>query len=344
MPGDPLFAISVAVLVAAIYLVVLRLIDPNEKEPLWALALVLFIGLVSAAIVSASVDEEFRSLSLVGTSLTAEVTKFAAIAIGLVALEGISRVRGWSEFNGIVDGVVYGAAAGLGYAVGLVLVRELSFGGSILDVVDTSSGFDTLWSNAVFGLREGVFGAIIGAGFGAALSGRGGALRLALPVVGLVVAFGVHVGYFAFSDGNSISGDSFRPLVALLLPVALIAALMLMALARERTAIAEELADEARSGTVTEEDLELLRSPGRRRAEYLRKLASGDLDGWLALRALHNRQVQLALVERRARHESDPERKRAADVEVANLRSSILEMKRTVAAPAATPTSEGGAA
>lgn len=344
MSSDPLFAISVAVLVAAIYLVVLRLIDPNEKEPLWALALVLFIGVISAAIVAASVDPEFRSLSLVGTSVTAEVTKFVAIAMGLAALEGISRLRGWSEFNGVVDGVIYGAAAGLGYAVGLVLVRELSFGGSVLDVLDTSSGFDTLWTNAVFGLREGVFGAIIGAGFGAALSGRGGALRIVLPLAGLVVAFGVHVGYFAFSDGDSISGNSFRPLVALLLPVALIAALMLMALARERSAIAEELADEAHSGTVTEDELRLLRSPGRRRAEYLRRITSGDVDGWLALRALHNRQVQLALVERRSRHESDPERKRAAELEVANLRNSILEMKRTVAAPAATPTSEGGAA
>jgi RsiW-degrading membrane proteinase PrsW (M82 family) len=342
--SDPLFAISVAVLVAAIYLVVLRLIDPNEKEPLWALALLLFIGAISAAIVTASVDEEFRSLSLVGTSLTAEVTKFVAIAIGLAALEGISRLRGWSEFNGIVDGVVYGAAAGLGYAVGLVLVRELSFGGSVLEIVSSGSSFDTLWTNAVFGLREGIFGAIIGAGFGAALTGRGGALRIGLPLAGLVVAFGVHVGYFAFSDGNSVSGDSFRPLVALLLPVALIAALMVMALARERNAIAEELADEAQSGTVTEDELVLLRSPGRRRAEYLRRIASGDLDGWIELRALHNRQVQLALTERRLRHESDPERRQEIKAEVARLRYSILEMRQTHAAPITAPTGEGGAA
>lgn len=343
MSSDPLFAISVAVLVAAVYLVVLRLIDPNEKEPLWALALMLFIGVISCAIVVASVDPEFRSLSIVGASLTAEVTKFVAIAIGLAALEGVARLRGWSEFNGVVDGVIYGAAAGLGYAVGVVLVRELSIGSSVKDLIDASGPFETLWTNAVFGLREGIFGAIIGAGFGAALSGRGGALRRGLPLAGLMVAFAAHVGYFEFSDGDSISGGDLRPIVALLLPVALIAILMIHALARERSAIAEELADEADSGTVTEDELRLLRSPGRRRAAYLRSITSGDVDGWFALRALHNRQVQLALVERRSRNESDPGRKQAIEAEVAKLRGSILEMKQSVAALSTAPTGEGGA-
>ena len=341
MTSDPLFAISVAVLVAAIYLVVLRLIDPNEKEPLWALTLVLSIGVLSSAIVVATVDADFRSLSLLGSSFTAELTKFAAIALGVAALEGVSRLRGWSEFNGVVDGVVYGAAAGLGYAVGLILVRELSFGGSVFDVVDNVSGWDTLWTNTVFGLREGIFGAIIGAGFGAALGARTPAARIGLPIAGLAVAFGLHVAYFEFSDGNSISGNSWRPLVALLLPIALIAAAMVVALGRERTAIVEELADEADSGTVTADELALLRSPGRRRAEYLRRIGHGDFDGWLDLRSIHNRQVQLALTERRARHETDSRRRQELEAEIARLRYSILDTKQGLATPDAVPASQG---
>src|SRR5438093_888081 len=50
MPVDPGFALSLAVLVAAIYLVVLRLIDVNEREPLWGLALALLVGAVGAAV------------------------------------------------------------------------------------------------------------------------------------------------------------------------------------------------------------------------------------------------------------------------------------------------------
>src|SRR3954452_14895366 len=274
MSSDPLYAISVAVLVATVYLVVLRAIDPNEKEPLWALALLLFAGAVCAAVAVAGVDPGFRTLSVLGVAVTAKLAKFVAIGLGIAALEGIGRLRGWSEFNGIVDGVVYGAAAGLGYAVGAVLVRELSSAVGVFDLADAAGPLDTLWTNVVFGLREGIFGAIIGAGFAVALTGGGGPLRLGVPLAALVAAIAVHIGYIELADGNTVSGDGVRPLIALVLPVALIAVLMVQALRRERIAIAEELADEAAGGAVTDEELGLLRSPSRRRAAYLRRVGS----------------------------------------------------------------------
>lgn len=44
------YALSLAVVVAAIYLAVVRFMDVNEKEPLWSVGLLFVLGAISAAI------------------------------------------------------------------------------------------------------------------------------------------------------------------------------------------------------------------------------------------------------------------------------------------------------
>lgn len=341
MPNDPLFALSLALVVAAVYLVVLRVIDLNEREPLWALGMALGLGAVAAAIAGAVVDPGFRELENVGEAVTAEGSKLVALALAVAALEGVSRLRGWSELNGPVDGLVYGAAVGLGYAVGEAFNRELLSGTD----VGLSAGVSTLtllWTTLLGGLSEGLFGAIIGAGFGLALAARAQVLRVVLPLVGALAAMAAHLGYAEFAQGNSLSGSFGRSLIATLFPLALVVLLMVYGLARERGAIAGELADEVDSGTVTEDELQRLRSPGARRAEYRSRIREGDFEGWLALRSLHNRQVQLALTERRSRKQKDPARRAELDAEAEHLRASIQEMKAGL--HGASPVGEGAAA
>lgn len=327
--NDPAFALALAFVVALVYLVVLRLIDLNEKEPLWALALALVLGAIGAAITGAIIDPDFRELDSFGEAITSEGTKFVAIAAAIAMLEGVSRMRGWSEVNGLVDGIIYGAAVGLGFAVGEAFVRELEIGSTLANQFDERSTLTTLWTTFVDGLSEGLFGAIIGAAFGAALAARSAATRFLYPLVGLALAFIVHAGYEEFAHGNSLDSDQgfLRSLIALLLPIAFIAFLMIQGLARERKAIAHELADESEGGAVSEEELKLLSSPGARRKQYIGQITKGNFDGWLTSRSLHNRQVQLALAERRMRTTSNEERKQEIGAEVHHLRASILDMK-----------------
>lgn len=339
MTSDPLFAISLAIVVAVVYLVVLRTIDLNEREPLWALGLALGLGAVAAAVAAAVVDPSFRVLDTFGEALTAETGKLVALVLAVAALEGISRLRGWSELNGPVDGLVYGAAVGLGWAAGEAFHRELLAGAALAGADDTSS-LTLLWTTALDGLAEGLFGAIIGAGFGAALAARG-AVRALVALVAYGAALLAHMGFQLLASGDSLSGSFARTLVAALIPLALVLALAVSGLVRERRAIAGELADEAAGGVVTEEDLARLRSRGARRAYAGARLMKGDLDGWLAARALHNRQVQLALTERRARGESDAGRRAGLDAEAAHLRTSILALKARLDAPS--PGSEAAA-
>ena len=325
--GGGLDALALAVVVAMVYLFVIRALDLNEKEPLWAVALVLGLGAVAGSVLYLAVDSTVLELQLWGGAIATEAAKVVAIAAAFAVLGAVSRLRGWSEVNGVLDGVVYGATAGLGLAVGVTFIRELVLSSNTL--VTTAGGGAELVTVSLLGLSEGIFGAIIGAGFGAAVVARDKATRFALPVVGVVVAVLAHVGYDFLRTGSSFAGATAVTLkwVSLLLPLAVLAAAVVHAVVREQRAIAAELADEAGAGVVTEGELALLRSFTARRAAYARLFFAGDFTAWSDQRELHNRQVKLALTEAHYRGATDPDRREQLLAEVQRLRASILELK-----------------
>ncbi len=327
------YALSLAVIVAAIYLAVVRFMDLNEKEPLWAVALLFALGAVAAGILYLVVGSRLLELTVLPAALATEAAKLVAIAIGVAALGAIARARGWAEINGIMDGVVYGTAVGFGYAVGETFIRNLAFAGTALGAVNVSP-LATLWTTVLTGLSDGLFGGIIGAGFGAAAAARTSGARVGYPIVGFVAAVIAHAAYILLATGNSLGGGQavVRTWIALLIPLVFVVAVVALALGRERRAILEELANESESGVVSEEEFSLLRSFGARRAHYARLFMSGNFDDWLDQRALHNRQVQLALAERRLRGFTGAEERAEAEGDVERIRASILQMKRSEAA------------
>jgi hypothetical protein len=316
------FAVSLAVLVGLVYLIVLRLVDLNEKEPAWALGLALGVGALASVLLPVVVDSSTLALELFTGALAEGITLFLALAVVLAAFEGIGRLRGWSEVNGLLDGVVYGAAVGLGFAAGSALVSSLRSLGyeEVLGV----SRFDALWTTILVGLFMGLVGAIIGAGFGWAIESNSAPKYVAFPIAGLVVAvvFGwLYRAIFDSDDGGTSA--QVRLWIGLLIPVVILAGVMVAALTREKRSIEAGLADE--TDLVTAEDMQLLANPVARRTRYAELFFSGDLDRWAAERALHNRQVQLALVKRRISH-LDGDRRRAAELEAARLRIVIAEL------------------
>lgn len=325
-------ALATAVLIGLAYLVIVRFLDLNEKEPLWATALVFGLGAVTSTYLHLVAGSRFLELELVGGVVVRELVLFATIAAGMGVLTAVGRLRGWQDVNGVMDGVVYGAATGLGFATGATFVRELVFAsGAALG----QGPIEQLWPVAVAGLAMGVFGGIIGAGFGAA-AGRGTG-TVALPLAGLVAATIAHLGHQYARVQTPASATAIK-WVALVVPVLVVVGVIAFALVREQRAIADELADEAEAGVVTADELRLLQSFVARRAAYFRRLTSGDFDGWMAVRELHTRQVQLALTERRLRRAGDAERRRQIGTEVERLRASIVHLKSQNSAPATTTT------
>jgi len=324
------YALSLALVVAIIYLALVRAMDPNEKEPLWAVGLMFVLGGAAAAVLPLVVGYPLLELGRLWEAVCEEVAKFVAFFLGMATLGAVARSRGWSEISGLMDGVVYGTALGFGYATGEAFVRELSFGAAFGATIDVGP-FATLWTTVLAGLSDGLLGAIIGAGFGAAAGFRPIAQEVGYPIAGLVGAILAHAACTLLAEGNALGGTAglARTWIALIIPIVFVIAVIVLALGRERRAIREQLAGERESGAVTEGELATLGSFVGRRSLYVGAFVKGDFDGWLALRGLHDRQVQLALAKSRASRGSDPERRAASEAEVERLRASVLELKRS---------------
>jgi RsiW-degrading membrane proteinase PrsW (M82 family) len=327
-PTDALFA---TFLVAAVYLFLLRLVDLNEREPLWSVLLLFALGIAAAVSLALLVRSPVLELTFVAGAAAQQLAVFAAIAIGVVTLEGTARLRGWSELNGVMDGIVYGATAGLGFATGQTLLRQLQSQSGILAGLSPSL-FETVWTSALTGLTGGLFGALIGAGFGAASQAHTTVKRLALPLLGLAAAVVGDGTFRLMAHGDAFGGPAalLRVWVALLVPIVLATAVAVYALLQERRAIHGELAAERRTGAVSDADLALLESWRRRQRAYLRLLGAGNVARALRLMTLHNRQVQLALTKRNEAGEAHPGRRAVLQTEVERLRAAALDVKRSL--------------
>jgi hypothetical protein len=118
------YSVSLAIVVAFVFVALIRVIDPNEKEPLWATSVVFVVGGFAGMLLPLLVGPTALELSLWWSSVARELATFTALAIGLAILAGVGRWRGWPEVNGLMDGVVFGTAAGLGTATGMAFTLE----------------------------------------------------------------------------------------------------------------------------------------------------------------------------------------------------------------------------
>jgi RsiW-degrading membrane proteinase PrsW (M82 family) len=335
MPGsvDAGSTLLTTALMVVCYLIIVRLVDMNEKEPLWAMAVFFLLGAGASVAVVQAVGTPILDLQPVTGAVVKEVARFGAIGVGVLGLLAYGRKRGWDEFNGLLDGIVYGATVGLGFATAREVMNQVLIGGFAVpgEQAGMLAGFHKVF---LTGLAEGVFGAIIGAGIGAAVESRAMALRVVWPVVGLALATLANWGYVAFGKGNALGGEQglIRAQVALVLPVLIVVVVVVYALFSERRAIRDQLASEVQDGVVTASDLSLLQNVFAREGTYLKTLMSGKVRPWLILKTLHNRQVQLAFVKQSASKETDPKRKGRFDGEISNLRQSILEQQKALEA------------
>jgi hypothetical protein len=315
----------VAVVVAAIYLAVVRFLDMNESEPWWAIALLFGAGVVLACVLHLVVPSTVLELTVFPSAAAEEGARFVAIGSGIGVLTWIGRRRGLSEINGVADGIVYGAAGGLGFGLGELVAGVLTGSDPAWGHPGLSPSFlDRLMRAALDGMSDGVFGALVGAALVAALYARG-AGRVVWPLGGLAGAFVFHVAHAELRHGNALGGAEgyARAWAARVLPLVIVVALGTGAILSERRAIRERLADEAASGAATAEEVELLLAVVRRHALYARTLLRSGLAGFAALGALHNRQVQLAMAKGRAAKGD-----LAAAAEVGKLRAAVLVARR----------------
>jgi RsiW-degrading membrane proteinase PrsW (M82 family) len=222
--------------------------DRYEREPWWLVSVAFLWGALPA-VVASIIGELILGIPLsgVGPSLGTEVVEsalFAPVVEELtkgVALLGIFL---WAryEFDGVLDGLVYGALVGFGFAMTENLFYFIgAFGEGGLGGLTVVFGLRVL----LFGLNHAFYTGLIGIGFGMARHAKSRAARWFWPLAGLAAGIFTHALHnfgASVADVNA-AGLGLSLLVALggLLTIWMT---ILLAWQRERSVIRRELADE----------------------------------------------------------------------------------------------------
>lgn len=184
------------------YLLLVRWADRFEPEPPWLLVASFLWGAIvasGAAIagiafvehgVSAAMEQGVASPVVAAASdvVVAPVLEEGFKALGLIVLVLVCRWLG--EFDGPLDGLVYGGVIGLGFT----LTEDVMYVSSAY----VRTGFDgvstvTFLRTVLGGLGHCTFTALTGLGLGLAVEARSRAVRIAAPLVLWVGAVALHV-------------------------------------------------------------------------------------------------------------------------------------------------------
>ncbi|MEO3753681.1 PrsW family intramembrane metalloprotease [Streptomyces sp. B6B3] len=291
--------------------------------------------LVTQEMGAAQLDHTVTTAMYVGAGVFEELGKGAAIAVLFLLFR--------RHFDGVVSGVVIGAAAGLGF----------NYMESVLYI---TSG-DGVYANLQYWLRQSLglmaahtaFTAAIGAGFGIARQLRTPGARRAVIACGFLAAIGTHatnnllLRYFQHEVGDWFPDASDAVWVLVVFPVAILLLqgplllLYLLLLRRglrgQAAGLAVELSVEAARGhgAVTWDELPALLNPARRfriKVDALRR--GGGLRAYRRLARLHAAQFDLGMLQwHTSRDEVDPYDTRNE----AQLRERVLRLKAEGAVP-----------
>ncbi len=254
-----------AVIPMFVYLFIIWWLDRNEREPFGFLFLNFFWGAtgaiilaiigslffqlpVSTFIMAVSDDNPDEIINLSGAIITAPVVEEFTKGIFLLAM-ALSR-----KFDGVVDGVVYGGAIGLGFGMTENFLYFVSEQENWLAVVVIR----TLFSALLHTLAQATFGGIIGyAKF------KSASVKLFLIPLGYFAAVIIHfVWNLSVSfEGIALFGFIFVFFYALGLIVVFQAALF-----HEQKIIARELTEESQFGIIPREHLNFLPYVSRRKS------------------------------------------------------------------------------
>lgn len=294
-------------------LFVVRRLDRNEKEP-WRLVLVAFAwgAIVATSMVIwgeslwASIAER---LLVPGPGLDAS-TAFSAglleeLAKGVAVLLLFLVMR--NEFDDVVDGIVYGAAVGLGFNF-LESVAYMTNLYSIFSpdgVGGYAAGFQW-YARQVLGLFFGhaTYTALIGAGVGIARQLHGRREQVIAIASGFLIAIAAHFSWDAWIQFFPIESSTLglveihlRTLIMTGPFTALVIALLLSGLRYEGQALSEQFQKEAAEGTgaILPGEVPILTNPWQRLRQRMHALGRGGIRAYFAMARLQTAQLDLGM-------------------------------------------------
>jgi RsiW-degrading membrane proteinase PrsW (M82 family) len=290
-PVDFALAVTLAVAPVPLYASLALWIDRFEPEPgrviaftfAWGATFAAFTALVLNTLGEVIVGSSLggSAAEIYGGSISAPVVEETAKA---AVIFGLYRWRR-DEFDGVLDGIVYAAMVGLGFAMteNVIYYAQGAADEGLHGAVLTFVG------RGVFSpFAHPVFTSMTGIGLGIAARTRRAWLRGVAPLAGLGAAMALHSLWNTTSGSNAFGGVY----VVVMVPVfAALVILVLVLRRRESAIIQRQLAHYVRAGALNDADVAMLSSlRARRRAR--RRIASHG--GRAARRALSDYQEAAA--------------------------------------------------
>lgn len=312
----------------AIYAAVIWWFDRYEKEPLWLLTVAFLWGAIPAIILSLTVELILGvPVSVLGEGLLTEVVESGGVAPVIEEIAKAVALLGLfvflrREFDNILDGIIYGALVGFGFAM---TENILYFLGSLFTKGWGEWSMVVFLRAIVFGLNHAFFTSLTGAALGFARLSRAVWERWLVPPLGLGLAIAFHAIH---NIGASLAELSCLTLLFSLLTdwggVLVILAVILLATRKEKEWITQELQEEVVNGVLSPMDYALAVSYRRRFVARWEALLGQGWQRWRQLGRLFHLATELAFKKHQLRTAGDGE---DTGAEIARLRNRIVALK-----------------
>ncbi len=297
-----LISLAAAIVPTLIYLYLIWWSDRYEREPAWLLVTMFLWGAVPAVLLAVLaallIQRPLANLvpgaggDLVQTVLVAPTVEEFVKGLAVLAVV-LFFAR---EVDSILDGIIYGALVGIGFAL---TENFLYFLQSAMQDSRLQFLAITAMRSVVFGLNHAWYSALVGAAAALAVLRFEGMQRWLVMAVGLVVAMSAH----ALHNLSSLEAARFSPfvVVSMLLNwggLALILVIITLSWRRERECIVLYLADEV-PGVLSPEGYHLAQTIAPRWATLVRQLQGRSMRTARLEADLRHTATELAFSKRR---------------------------------------------
>ena len=296
-PVGLMIGMLVATLPVPIYVGLALWIDRYESEPLWMLATAFFWGALVAVFIAflfntassvmvAVVTESEATGEAFGAVISAPLVEESAKAIILFIFFFAKR----DEFDGVVDGIVYAAMVGLGFA----MTENIQYYGRAAFAEGPGLTAVFILRGTVAPFSHPLFTSLTGIGLGLARQSRSTFAKLILPVLGFAMAIALH----AIWNGSIVifggAGFLIAYIVIMVPTFAIILIITALALRREGQIVREFLVKDVQGGIFTPDEYNRLGSIRGRMGANFNALSRGGVGHWRASRQFHQTASELA--------------------------------------------------
>jgi len=284
----------VAIVPVPVYVALALWLDRFEPEPartLWqtfawgatvAVFVALIVNMLSQDVLAVVAGPD--AAELFGNIVTAPVVEELAKGFALLVL--FRELK--DEFDGVVDGVVYAAMVGLGFA----MIENVQYYGAAIADGAQSSVVTFFLRGMLSPFAHPLFTSMFGIGLGIVRERHGEGRSWAAPFLGLTVAIALHS---LWNLAASFEGWFFALYLMVMLPTFFgVLMLIYLSLRREGRVLREHLGPLVGDGILTVDELECLCRVRTRMGASVTAWRRGGIPHWRARRELHRVASELA--------------------------------------------------